>query len=465
MSVVLDFAALPPEVNSARMYAGAGPGPLMAAATAWDQVAAELNTAANSYRGVISELTDGQWTGASSMSMSAAAAAYLAWMSTTAAQAEQTAMQVRSAAAAYEAAFVATVPPPVVAANRATLAALVATNILGQNTPAIAATEAHYAQMWAQDAAAMYGYAGAAAAATKVTPFSPAPHNTNPDAAAAQGAAVSHASAASTAGTVPNLLSQLSSGASSSALSHITGSIESLYEDFGGFGVIYAASAFSATGTLFVLFPMVATAEGPLVASLAAASTASAVSPELGAGLGSTLVSAYGPGAGASGVVSLGGAGTAGVSAGLGEAGSVGKLSVPPSWGSASPAIRLAATATPLDGASPVAAAAPGGLFGGVPPMGGVVNTATNAGSTPLPSRARSKALPPWAAEPAGHNRTRSRYTPPHHRRPIRTGPLSAQEREELDKLRKALADATKKRDALKRAAVFMLKQAQKQKQ
>jgi PPE-repeat protein len=91
--------------------------------------------------------------------MAAAVAPYVAWMSTTAEQAGQTADQVRSAAAAYEAAFAATVPPPVIARNRVLLMSLVATNILGQNTPAIAATEMHYAEMWAQDAAAMYGYA------------------------------------------------------------------------------------------------------------------------------------------------------------------------------------------------------------------------------------------------------------------------------------------------------------------
>jgi PPE-repeat protein len=59
--------------------------------------------------------------------------------------------------AAYEAAFAMTVPPPVIAANRALLLMLVATNFLGQNTPAIMATEAEYAEMWAQDAGAMSG--------------------------------------------------------------------------------------------------------------------------------------------------------------------------------------------------------------------------------------------------------------------------------------------------------------------
>lgn len=48
---------------------------------------------------------------------------------------------------------------------------LVATNILGHNTPAIAATEAQYGHMWAQDAVAMYGYASSSALATLLTAF------------------------------------------------------------------------------------------------------------------------------------------------------------------------------------------------------------------------------------------------------------------------------------------------------
>ena len=84
-----------------------------------------------------------------------------------------------------------TVPPAVVAANRAQLAALVATNVLGQNTPAIAVTEALYGEMWAQDASAMYGYAGSSAAAATVTPFSSPPQTTSPAARQAKGGAVS----------------------------------------------------------------------------------------------------------------------------------------------------------------------------------------------------------------------------------------------------------------------------------
>ena len=131
---------LPPEINSGRMYSGPGSGPMLAAAAAWDGLAAELNSAATSYQAVISGLTVGPWLGPSSASLAAAAAPYAAWINTTAAQAEQSASQAKAAAAAYETAFVSTVPPPLIAANRSLLMTLVATNVFGQNTPAIAAT-------------------------------------------------------------------------------------------------------------------------------------------------------------------------------------------------------------------------------------------------------------------------------------------------------------------------------------
>jgi PPE-repeat protein len=125
----MDFAMLPPEINSGRMYAGPGSGPMLAAAAAWDGLAAELYSAATSFQSVISGLTAGPWLGPASASMAAAAVPYAAWMSTTAAQAEQTAVQAKAAAAAYETAFAATVPPPVIVANRSMLMALIATNV------------------------------------------------------------------------------------------------------------------------------------------------------------------------------------------------------------------------------------------------------------------------------------------------------------------------------------------------
>ena len=175
------------------------------------------HSTAAAYATAISGLTAG-WHGPSSATMAAAAAPYGEWMSFTASQAEQTATQARAAAAAYETAFIATVPPPVIVANRVLLMTLIATNILGQNTAAIAATETHYAEMWAQDAAAMYAYAGSSAAASQLTPFGPAPQTTSAGGTTGQVAAAAHATATS-AGTSAQTVSQLISATPQTAQS------------------------------------------------------------------------------------------------------------------------------------------------------------------------------------------------------------------------------------------------------
>jgi PPE-repeat protein len=458
MSVV-DFAALPPEINSGRMYAGAGSGPLLAAAAAWDGLASELSAAATSYQSTVSELTGGPWLGPSSASMAAAAAPYVTWMNTTAAQAEQTAGQLASAVAAYEAAFAATVPPPVIAANRALLASLVATNILGQNTPAIAATEAHYAEMWAQDAAAMYGYAGASAAATTVTPFSAPTQNTNPAGTGTQAAAVTHA-AASPAGTTQNMLSQVpstlqslaSGGASQGTLNLLSNPLvtnfETLSNLIGGYRTGYLASIFTAVSSMLLAVPLTS----PFMPGLAGASGVSE-------GLIGTVVGPSGSAAvpkGALGRVvdSLGGG--AGVSAGLGRAAAVGALSVPQSWGTASPAIRLAATALPaggLDGLPGAGAAAPGGWFGGMPPVASVVNAPRNGAAGPR-SESRLKVIPQMGAEPGGHDGAPGRWVN------APGGDAALSERHELIELRTAIAELTKETDVLTHSAALLIKEA-----
>lgn len=131
----MDFGALPPEINSARIYSGPGSRPLMQAAAAWQRLANELTATAASYSSVISGLTGDDWLGPSALSMAAAAVPYVAWMRATAASAEQAAAQAVAAANAYESAYAATVPPTVIAANRRTMLSLVKTNVFGQNTP------------------------------------------------------------------------------------------------------------------------------------------------------------------------------------------------------------------------------------------------------------------------------------------------------------------------------------------
>ena len=443
----MDFALFPPEVNSGRMYAGAGSGPMVAAASAWDGLAAELNFATSSYRAAVSELTGGPWVGPSSTMMTAAVAPYMSWMTVTGAQAEQTASQLKSAVAAYEAAFTATVPPVEIEVNRALLAALVATNILGQNTPAIAATEAQYAEMWAQDAAAMYGYAGASAAATKLTAFTTPPQTTDPGGTAAQAAAVTQAanSAAGPSGVtqamnlVPGALQALGSGGSFDPLSFVeevlgttTGQALNVFTtDAGNWALTISGPLFTASG----ITPLLGGLYGLAVPT--AAAVASDVAPDAGLG---ALVSSAGSGTGGS------------VSAGVGGAASVGGLSVPPSWVS-SPGIRLAGSASPLPagglGAVPQAEGT-GGFFGGIPPIGSVVN-APRGEQTRARSGTGQKVVPTMPGEQSAEERAAAPAAQPQRTHRHVASALSDREREELGKLRKEIAEAAMERDAAAR--------------
>ncbi|OBG78215.1 hypothetical protein A5700_17395 [Mycobacterium sp. E1214] len=190
----MDYGALPPEVNSGRMYAGAGAGPMTAAAAAWEDLAAELGSSAAGYSTVTAELTGAPWLGPASRSMMAAVTPFIHWLRAAGALADAAGARARAVVLAYETAFLMTVPPSAIAANRATLAALIATNFFGQNTAAIAATEAQYAEMWAQDATAMYGYA-AASTASQLAPFVEPTPTTDQAGLAQQQAAVTLASA------------------------------------------------------------------------------------------------------------------------------------------------------------------------------------------------------------------------------------------------------------------------------
>jgi PPE-repeat protein len=391
---MIDYAVLPPEINSARMYSGAGSSPMLAASAAWSQLATEMRSAAASYSSVITNLTSGSWQGPASASMADAAAPYAAWMNTTAAQAEQTAAQAQAAASAYESAFSMTVPPAEIAANRTQLASLMADNVLGQNAPAIAATEAQYGEMWAQDAAAMYGYAGSSAAATQLTPFTQPAQTTSATGLAGQAAETAQASgtSAGTAGTTAS--SATSASTSGGLLSWLDGilapnsntsttGLAGLLNDLDGANgsllgsflnnatVANFSNAFTTSGLMNPTAMIdTVTCFSYLFPSLAGGGLTSDVSG-LAAGLGSGTA-----GLGAAGLRGLGGLGAA-VSAGVGQATPLGALSVPGGWAAAAPGLSRIATElpgasalTPALGATPLAP--PGGPVGmpGVP-LGG----------------------------------------------------------------------------------------------
>ena len=407
----MDFALLPPEINSGRMYAGPGSGPMLAAAAGWDGLAADLEFAAASYQSTISSLTSGPWLGPSSASMAAAAAAYVSWISSTAIQAWQAATQAKMAAGAYEAAFAMTVPPPVIAANRSLLMALVATNFLGQNTPAIAATEAQYAEMWAQDATAMYAYAGASAAATTLTPFTPPPPTTNPAGLAGQAAAVAQAAGTSAGTSTQTIMSTVPQ-----LISAVPSALQGLLSPLQGTSTT-PLSLLSSIGTL-TLTPTNSGLSGSSVGLAGSAASNSADLRQDTAAFGSDLAMARSNldilmrlvrGVAIQGV----GAGAApAVSASMGQAASIGTLSVPQGWAAAAPAIRPVAVALPATNLS-VAPAVLTGASG---------NLLSEMALASMAGRAMGDAVSPGRRERVGAT-TRERATPP--QRSLGEGPIA----------------------------------------
>ncbi len=410
----------PPEFNSARMYAGQGSGSMLAAAAAWNGLAAELEMAASSYQSVVSGLTAGPWLGPSSIAMAGAAAIYVGWMHATAAQAAETGGHAMMAASAFEAAHAATVPPPVIAANRALLMALVATNFLGQNTPAIMATEAHYMEMWAQDAAAMFTYAATSAAITaKVTPWLPATQNTNLGGLAAQHAAAAGA-AVGAAGThaqtiamgsqvlsaVPQALqSAASPAASSSSGTGVLGGLlsssmaQSLLLQWANPATL-SLLIYPATYGLMLPTQMMGTfwqmahtgVAAPIVGGIGAnaAKPLQLMLPRLG-GLGPSAAPA--------------------VAAGMGQANSLGALSVPQSWTAATTVPAPMLGGVPLASPSALAATEFGAgsgypmLFGGLPRAaaagaGGTGGSKYGARASSVVARPPAAGYPPLPESP-----------------------------------------------------------------
>jgi triacylglycerol lipase len=161
----MNFSVLPPEVNSVLLVDGPGSVPMLEAAAAWDGIASELSSAANTFSSVTSDLAVEAWQGPASVSMANATAPYASWLGAAATQAEESASQAQAAAAAFEAARTAMVEPALVTANRAQFVSLVISNLFGQNAPVIAAAEAAYEQMWAQAVSVMTGYHTSSSAA------------------------------------------------------------------------------------------------------------------------------------------------------------------------------------------------------------------------------------------------------------------------------------------------------------
>ncbi|HTM85671.1 MAG TPA: PPE family protein, partial [Mycobacterium sp.] len=350
-----------------------GSAPLLEAATAWANLSAELLTSATSTHSVIANL-DATWTGTGSAAATAAVTPYVAWLQQASATAAQNAALATQAAALFETARAASVPPPVIAANRAMLLALISTNFFGQNSTAIAATEAQYEAMWATDGATMDTYSGAAEANNNAMQAQSAPPNS------AQATQPGSAEGGPQPGTGPNPTVPGNGGYD---FSTVGGLLDSVGLSPAIFGDKVAATTLSSVtspltmGSSFGTMAMRMMMMLPQLARMGAMGGAGLAGQTAGgAGGTGTLMTQIGDFVndklqGAVGV--LAGhfsSATSAISAKLGEAASMGALKVPQAWSMAADGMARAAPVLPVTTVSaPIqtmsgSSGMPGGAFG-----------------------------------------------------------------------------------------------------
>jgi PPE-repeat protein len=403
----MSFSLVPPEINSALMFSGAGSGPLLEAAAAWDGLSADLESTATQYQTLITNLTTGAWLGPSSAQMAAATAPYIAWLQGTAATAAQTGAQAKVAAAAYQSAYASMVPLPVIAANRAELATLVANNFLGQNTGAIATNEAEYLDMWIQDALTMDTYQVNSQAASALPAQAAAPQVASGATPAAAVAAASPADASSDA-VIEALLNAFaylfgvpSSGTGSVALTGLTAADLEAW--------LPAVTTAIAANPSAALLPVQATYYLGMLSSTPArmfmssgSSSSSAASGSTLAGMSDSLLENVGKFIDGKLVNVMGGVGGqlqkwgSSIAASLAGAHHVGGLSVPNAWHGMAPEM---ARAAPIMPETSVAAPTMTAGLPSSPFAQGLMGALAGRGVSSLGSRVAAKVMP---RSPAG---------------------------------------------------------------
>ncbi len=192
------WSAFPPEVNAGQLMLGDQGASIEAAAIAYDVLAAALMAEAAQMAATTGSAAADGFIGAGGTAMMATAVPYIAALQTLAAWVEQSAASAAAILQAYVTAKAAMIQVPVCETNRVSQAGFVATNIIGQNTPAIIALDMEYFDFfWPLNASNMGGYEGIVTTVitTLGIPPPPAPMTANPAGMAAQAGAIGEAAA------------------------------------------------------------------------------------------------------------------------------------------------------------------------------------------------------------------------------------------------------------------------------